>query len=267
VKQDLSRNYFSSLMACALTFALMLALPSKSFAEIDYSDKDIRQYKVVYLEKKSEDSVKIRSEVEDIVEYTGAIVKGELDGRQVYVMEREEKNDFGDINKWKFYMEPKNMGLLRIEKKTISRSGQTVREQFTKFNDPMFDYPENLYHVFTITAAIRTMQLSVGAKDDIYLLLGEDSAPWHMYILVESEEKVSVPHGDIDCYRIKLEPDYEYIMGKWAWTASIIKRFVPDFHFWVDKEFPHGLVKFQGTFGPVGGSPPQAHELSGVTSP
>ena len=53
-------------------------------------------------------------------------------------------------------------------------------------------------------------------------------------------------------------------MGKWAWTSPIIKRFVPDFYFWVDKEFPHALVKFQGTFGPVGGSPPQAHELTGI---
>ena len=104
----------------------------------------------------------------------------------------------------------------------------------------------------------------IPSKEDIQLLLGPDCAPWHMYIVVEDEEKITVPAGTFDTYRIKLEPDYKSIMGKWAWTSSLVKRFVPDYYFWVDKQEPHHLIRFQGTFGPVGGSPPQAHELSEV---
>ncbi len=243
------------------SIALLACSPLSAGAADDLSDKDVRRYKVVYLEEKSKDSVKIRAETEEVIEYTSVMVKAELDGKQVYLLKRDEKNAHGDSFNWKIYLDPKQMGVVRIEKKTVSRSGQTVREEYINYKDPMFDYPDNLCHVFTITAALRAMDLKVGSKNEIYLMLGLDSAPWHMFIVVEDEETVTVPIGTIETYRIKLEPDYDDIMGKWSWTAPMIKRFVPDFYFWVEKQSPHSLVKFQGTFGPVGGSPKQAHEL------
>jgi len=243
--------------------ALMAAVifPGPAGSGTDVSDKEVRRYRVVDLEERGEDSIKINAEVEQVVEYTGYLRWSDFNGQRLYCFEREEKTAQNDVTTWKHYLDPATMSLLRIEKKTVSRSGQTVHEQWTNYKDPMFNYPDKLCHIYTITAFIRTMDLKVGARDDIQLLLNIDSAPWHMFVVVEGEEDVIVPAGTFSCYRIKLEPDYPSIMGKWAWTSSLIKQFVPDYYFWVDKTFPHPLVRFKGAFGPVGGSPPQSHEL------
>ncbi len=225
------------------------------------ADPYVRDYRVVYLEEKKEDTIKINAEVEDIIGYSGSLVMGELGGESVYKMARTERTSKGDEHIWEIYMDVENMGLMRIQKKTISRSGNVVREQWINYKDPMFNYPDNLCHVYTITAAIRKMDLKVGSRNDIHLLLDVDSAPWHMYVVVDAIETVKVPAGEFECYKIRLDPDYKSIMGSWSWASPLIKRFVPDYYFWVDVNAPHQLVRFQGTFGPVGGSPPQAHEL------
>ncbi len=228
---------------------------------------ETREYRIVYLEKKSGDSIKINASIENVTHYTSRLSPAELDGQDVYLQERTEYTSEGDKHIWKIYVKRSNMGLLRLEKKTVSRSGKEVRYFWTDYQDPMFDYPDVLCHVYTITTAMRKMDLFVGAEHDINLLLDFDSLPWHMYLEVETEEKVEVPAGAIDCYKVVLKPDYKSIMGKWAWTSSIIKPFVPDFVFWMEKEKPRELVRFQGTFGPVGGSPPQSHELVSIIPP
>jgi hypothetical protein len=74
-------------------------------------------------------------------------------------------------------------------------------------------------------------------------------------------ETVTVPAGTFQCYKARLEPDLEQILGKWSWAAPLISRFVPDFFFWMDTQPPHTMVRFEGKFGPVGGTPTQAYEL------
>jgi hypothetical protein len=238
-----------------------LALGPAAVRAEDLSDRELRRYRVMDLETRGEDAIKINPAVERVVEYTSVMRMDDWHGRRVYCMEREEKTAEGDRTTWKHYLDPATLGLIRIEKKTVSRSGATVREQWIDYRDPMFNYPDNLCHIYTITAYLRGLDLVTGMKKDIHLLLDEDSAPWHMFVVVEGEEEITAPAGTFTCFRVKLEPDYPSIMGKWSWTSPLIKRFVPDYYFWVDKAFPHPLVRFQGAFGPVGGSPPQTHDL------
>ena len=239
---------------------LSVVFVSPAIKADNLADPDLREYRVVYLDEKKDDSIKINAEVEQIIGYSGSLVMGELDGESVYKMDRIERSSEGDEHIWEIYMDT-NMGLMRIQKKTVSRSGNVVREQWINYKDPMFNYPDNLCHVYTITAAIRKMDLEVGSKNDIYLLLDMDSVPWHMYVVVEGIETVKVPAGEFECYKIRLDPDYKSIMGNWSWASPVIKRFVPDYYFWVEVKDQHPLIRFQGTFGPVGGSPSQAHEL------
>jgi hypothetical protein len=250
----------SACFTFCMVFLSALFISSPVFAD-DISDGKTREYQVVYLEEKKDDTIKINAEVEEIIGYSGSLTLSELNGEPVYKMDRVERTAQGDEHIWEIYMDAENMGLMRIQKKTVSRSGNVVREQWINYKDPMFDYPDNLCHVYTITAAIRKMELKVGARNDIHLLLDVDSAPWHMYVVVEDIETIKVPAGEFECYKIKLDPDYKSIMGSWSWASPVIKRFVPDYYFWVDVNEPHTLVRFQGTFGPVGGSPSQAHEL------
>jgi len=72
--------------------------------------------------------------------------------------------------------------------------------------------------------------------------------------------------GTFETYRIKLEPDFESILGKWAWGARIFKPLVPDCYFWLDAKPPHHLIRFTGKFGPEGAAPLQAWELTKVVA-
>jgi len=246
-------------LLCLLAMAAAPVLSAR--AEGDISDPGRRVYRVRALEAPGEAGVPLSREVEEVVESAARLHREVRDGKPIYLAEKTDRLRQGDRVLWTFTLDPENLGLLRIEKKVISRSGQTVRESWTDFRDPMFDYPADLCHIYTIAEAVRALPLQVGGRHDIHLLLNEDSMPWHMFVLVEAEETVTVPAGTFACYRLSLEPDFRQIMGKWSWASSLIKPFVPDYYFWVEKAGTHVMVQFQGKFGPVGAAPTQAYEL------
>ncbi len=230
-------------------------------AEVTIPDDPVMDYRIVDLEPRSESGVKLNPELEQVTEASTRLCRSERDGKPVYIFEREERTAKNDHIYWTFVLDTEQLGLMRIEKKTVSRSGQVVRESWVNYRDPLFNFPEKLCHIYTISVMVRAMDLKPGMRDDFYLLLSEDASPWHMFVVVDGEEKVTVPAGTFDCWRLKLEPDYDDILGRWSWASTMIKPLVPDYFFWVMKDGTHPLVKFQGKFGPVGAAPSQAHEL------
>ena len=57
---------------------------------------------------------------------------------------------------------------------------------------------------------------------------------WKAYAKYLGEEKVTVPAGTFDCYKLEV-----------AASSGIIKRFTSKYYFWYAKEPPHHFVKFQ----------------------
>jgi len=249
-------------MAGFFITALVFFASFPAWPQVKLPDGGWRHYRVVELEKKKEGAMKISSDTEDLSSFASHLYPSSYKNKPVYYLDKEDKTVHGDKIIWRFYMSPESMGLFRIDKKVVSRSGKVVKESYTDYIDPMFDFPENTCHMYTIIAMIMSKGVKVGDRFDISLLLNEDSRPWHMWVVAEAEEKVKVPAGSIDCVRVKLEPDYKSILGRWAWTSAFIKQFVPEYIFWMEKAAPHPLVCFEGGFGPVGGSPPQRYELT-----
>lgn len=244
-----------------LALGLVLAFSWLVRAELKVGEEPVRDYRVVYLEPPSSDSVKVQANLENLVGYHSRLYKSTFEGKPVYVLERDEYTKKNDHFYWKMYLEPANLSLLRIERRAVSRTGKTVFERWIDYRDPIFNHPQPLCHVYTITIFLMNKPLKVGDRYDMYMITSEDSAPWHMFINITALQKVKVPAGEFECFVASLEPDYDYIMGKWSWTAPVIKRFVPAFTFWMAKPEPHPLIKFEGVLGPAGGSPPQVHEL------
>ena len=58
---------------------------------------------------------------------------------------------------------------------------------------------------------------------------------WKSYVKYLGEEKVTVPAGTFDCYKLE-------VMA----SSRLIKRFTSKHYFWYTKEPPHWFVKFQG---------------------
>ena len=61
---------------------------------------------------------------------------------------------------------------------------------------------------------------------------------WKSYIKLLGEEKVTVPAGTFDCYKLEV-----------AASGGLIRRFTSEYYFWFTKEPPHRFVKYQDDDG------------------
>lgn len=61
---------------------------------------------------------------------------------------------------------------------------------------------------------------------------------WKAYAKFLGEEKVTVPAGTFDCYKLELGA-----------SGGLIKRFASEYYFWFAKEPPHHFVKYQDKDG------------------
>jgi len=236
-------------------------------AQLKISDTGWLRYRVVTLSESKEPDIKLSPETQALSSSATRIYLSSYHNQPAYLMEREDRTLKGDLVLWKCFMEKDTMSLFRTEKKMISRSGKTVKESFTDYQDPMYNYPKNTCHIYTIAAMIMARAPKPGSRFDLALLLNEDAYPIHMWVVTDGIERITVPAGTFDCIRIKLEPDYDNILGRWSWTAPIIRRFVPDYTFWMDQNYTHGLILFSGAFGPIGGASSQRHELTKIEEP
>jgi hypothetical protein len=243
-----------------LCFAtLMLAAPRPEAKALPV-DSRWKVYQVVALEEVDEDDFNFAPEIGGVIHSRSRVYASERAGKPVYIMEKEDELRKGERVLWNFVLDP-DMGLMRLEDSLVSRSGNVVGNTWFEYRDPMYAYPKDLCYMYTIPIWLMAQDLKKGARYEFNLMLSSDGTPMHMYVNIEEIETVTVPAGTFQCYKAVLEPDLEQILGKWSWAAPLIRPFVPDFFFWMDMKAPHTMVRFEGKFGPVGGTPSQAYEL------
>ena len=61
---------------------------------------------------------------------------------------------------------------------------------------------------------------------------------WKSYVKLLGEEKVTVPAGTFDCYKLEV-----------AASGGLIRRFTSEYYFWFTQELPHRFVKYQDDDG------------------
>jgi len=224
-------------------------------------DRAVIRYKVVNLERSTGADFNLSSEIGGVKESENRLYFSGEGRETAYIMEKSDFMREGDRIEWTFHMDPETLALYRLEKKITSRSGRVVNESWYYYRDEMYDFPDNLCFMYTIPIWFLGRELDAGAVHEFNLLLSYNTAPMHMFAQVEGEEEISVPAGTFRCIKIILRPDLKNILGRWSWASPIIAPFVPDYYFWVRKEPPHVMIRFEGRFGPVGGAPAQAYEL------
>ncbi|MBI4208098.1 MAG: hypothetical protein HY538_00125 [Deltaproteobacteria bacterium] len=70
-----------------------------------------------------------------------------------------------------------------------------------------------------------------------------------MHLEVDGVERVKIPAGEWECYRVKMSPDARDIV-QGSVTSFVANRFIPSYYFWFTRESPHRFIKFEGSIGP-----------------
>jgi len=96
-----------------------------------------------------------------------------------------------------------------------------------------------------------------------YVLM--DASLVRLDLRVERRERVEVPAGSFDCYRVRMRPDVRSILPDLPRiVAAFASFFAPTPTFWITAGEPQTLVKFAGIIGPPR-SPDVVIELARVT--
>ncbi len=251
-------NFFKALIICmVLIFALILAAGVRG--ELDVKDQCRRDYRVINVDGGEPGGDEKR--YFDATEFSVWLCSTTWEGKKVLAFKREERTPEGDSVLWEFILDPDNYSLIKAEKKITSRSGKVVARYEHDYRDEVYDFPPNTFHVNVLALAPMVINMGVGQSTDCYLLFSPEMKPWKVTLTVEAVEKIKVPAGEFECLKIRMEYDLEQFAGKWIGGSRLMKAFMPAYYIWVEKEYPHGMVKLQGKFGPPMGTPEQAHEL------
>jgi hypothetical protein len=222
--------------------------------------------KLVYrarLETTEEQKESFVSPREEVTKVTQIITRFTKNGRPYYRFFRAELLAGGQINYYTYvFTDFEPFRFVVFEKRMRSKNGRVVKKEITYFDDPEYSSPPDLNHFFSIPMTIRGIGFKEGAQNDLLVWFSSHLTPWKMNVIVEGKESVTVPAGTFECWKVRVEPDLKSIFKDWYWIARIVKPWVPDFYYWFAEDAPYPLVKYQGTFGPVGVSPPQVQELT-----
>lgn len=254
-------RFVNLIRSAAVLAALMLGagLAPLGHGAIDLGDECRRDYRIVVVDEDGADNSRRRFFESD--KYTAWLCKADYQGREALVLKREEVTPDGHKINWDFIMNTRDLSLIRVDKKIVTSTGKVLKEESDIYENHFYKYPARTYHVNTLFVGLQYMDLKPGARKDAYLLVSPEVPPWKVTVVVEEEERITVPAGSFDTLKIKLEFDYEDMLGgRWARAMSLMSSLLPDYNYWVEKDSPHRMIKFQGAMGPPG-TPLKAIEL------
>ncbi len=262
----LGMNGRQKFFAAALVSLLAFPLRAGEFRVPDVPVGEVCRY-AVHTEAREDEraSESWISPREEIVSVTQVISGFEKGGKSYYQFFRAEYLAGKHINYNSYYFnrfDPYRFVI--FEKVMQSPNGRIIKEEITYFDDPGHPFPPDLNHFFSLPMAIRGLDFENKESNDLQIWFSSHFTPWKMNIIVEDREKITVPAGEFECYRVRLEPDLKAIFHQWYWVARMINRWIPNFYYWFDVNEPYPMVKFVGRFGPVGFSPQQVHELVSI---
>jgi hypothetical protein len=258
----------------AITFILAITLIAFSaragtFSPPDIPDGEKLTYRAL-LETTEEKKESFVSPREEVTKVTQIITRFEKNGKPYYRFFRAEQLAGGQINYYTYiFTDFEPFRFVVFEKMMQSTNGRVVKKEITYFDDPAYTSPPDLNHFFSIPMTIRGIEFRPATRNDLLVWFSSHLTPWKMNVIVEGKESVTVPAGTFECWKVRVEPDLKAIFKDWYWIARMVKPWVPNFYYWFADEAPYPLVKYQGTFGPEGVTPPQVQELmeKGMASP
>ena len=146
---------------------------------------------------------------------------------------------------------------------TRSKSGNTMTDATMMYEDESLDLPTNCAPPTTVGFLLRGSHFAPKGKNTVHIMMPEGK-----YLKTHgttSREKVTVPAGTFECYKIELVADADSMMELMPMASKIpapfrshaIQHFMPPINYWFSRETPHHPLRFEGFVNSPLTSPPQ----------
>jgi hypothetical protein len=120
-----------------------------------------------------------------------------------------------------------------------------------QFGGRVQPYPRDIVPLVGGILALRGIEFARGAtlRFNVWLAF---SVFWQLDLKVERRERVTVPAGSVDAWRVKIRPSFAQINGL---LDKIVGGLLPDFTLHFEANEPHRLVRFSFPTGPFPWNP------------
>lgn len=119
------------------------------------------------------------------------------------------------------------------------------------FGGELTRYPHNLAPLLGCGLALRGIEFEAGSEREVSVWLA-NSIFWEVVVRVEKRERVSVPAGSFEAWRVRARPSFELLGNTIDQALAMMLPPVP-LHF--ELEAPHRLLRVEFPTGPFAWNP------------
>jgi hypothetical protein len=236
---------------------LLLAAPPGRSASKKWDTKR-RDYRTVLVDPEADDTTERR--VLKITGFSTWVEESSTDPGIIY-LHREERTDEGDKVKWKFTVGAEDFRLIRSDRTTTTRAGKPLEQVTEYFENSIPPNPPGTFHFNMMSLVMQAIDFTPGTVKNYQFVFSPTFPPWKATVNVIGEDTVTVPAGTFQCVKLELEYSTDNLPGFMRLLPDyLLKKMMSGYFLWMEKEAPHGMVKFQGKIDGMG-SPEKAQEL------
>jgi hypothetical protein len=134
----------------------------------------------------------------------------------------------------------------------IAREEGAFRDvQTLQWGGELQPYPRSVTPLLACATALRGLDFARGEKRQFAVWLA-NTAYWPVDLHVEKRERVSVPAGEFDAWRIRVRPSFREVAGA---LDRVVQAFLPPFVIHFEADAPHRFLRFTFPTGPFPWNP------------
>lgn len=233
-----------AVLATLVTVAFMAFAAGDGLVMPGLKSNEVHYYKSTFNNLPKE-KIGADSLLRDIIEeypkhYTEkVVVEGEGENR-IITITRDEVLANDSIVKAEYKLRAgKTLVMLSSNRISMAPDGSVIREREYHYDEPTLHMEEGTYHFLVVDIFLRSQDLKMGSQHRMWAYL-EPTLVIPMLFKVEGEEKLKVPAGEFDCWKVSLYLDKKKIDDL---SSRMVALFFPKVGFWIQKEEPHKVIR------------------------
>jgi hypothetical protein len=182
------------------------------------------------------------------------------------VVERRDKKAGGHNRTWTFTFRAASvLKFERYEMVEMRPDGELLGKEEGQPWFAKMDTIHNIVHMLVVPDAIRGFPFKERKQWDYMSWTPQTEELLHVFVRVEGMEKIDVPAGSFQSWRITLDFDMEDLLGRWRGVEFLIKPLIPKFTMWFADTPASPMVQFRGRFGTGKNTFIEEHKLVEMT--
>lgn len=120
-----------------------------------------------------------------------------------------------------------------------------------QFGGELKAYPRGMTPLLGCGIALRGLEFEKGFERDLTVWLA-NTLFWEVRVTVEGRERVSVPAGKFDAWRVRVRPSLEEVSSQ---LDKMVQPLIPPLELHTELEAPHRILRFEFPTGPFPWNP------------